>query len=201
MAGVVPGSPANVFVDGNGYLHLKINKTGGTAAEMFSKDRMGFGTYQWQIEGAIDNMDKSTVLGLFPYGPAAGIGGDGENEIDIEFSKWNNTCNCNADFTYYPSTGNGGLGSVEDDFTISLNGGTLTTARIVWSGTKIVGTIMSGQQPIGVTANVLRTFTLAPSDTRKIPQVPLPLGMNLWSFQAPSASNQEVIIRDFQYQP
>ena len=204
MAGVAPGSPSNVFVDSNGYLHLKITKTGSsyTAAEMFSNDRMGFGTYQWQIQGAIDNMDKSTVLGLFPYGPAAGIGIDGENEIDIEFSKWDNTCGgCNADFTYYPSTGNMGLGAVEDNFTFSLHGGTLTTARMEWRSNKIIGTIMSGLQPMGVTANVIRTFTLAPSDTRKIPQVPLPLGMNLWSFQSTSATNQEVIIRDFQYKP
>ncbi|HVX96889.1 MAG TPA: EamA family transporter, partial [Polyangia bacterium] len=28
------------------------------------------------------------VVGLFPYGPAAGIGADGTNEIDIEYSRW-----------------------------------------------------------------------------------------------------------------
>jgi hypothetical protein len=170
---------------------------------LFSADRLGFGTYQWQIEGHADDMDKSTVLGLFPYGPKAGIGTDAENEIDIEFSKWNNTCNgCNADFTFYPATGNKHLGPKEDNFKISLGGATLTTARFEWSSTRIVGTIMSGLQSIGTTANVLQTLTFAPADyTARIPQVPLPLGMNLWCFKTTPASDQEVVIRDFQYVP
>jgi hypothetical protein len=205
MAGVVKGNPANVFVDQNGYLHLRIVNRGGTytASEMFSADKMGFGTYQWQIAGALVNMDKSTVLGLFSYGPQAGIGVDGENEIDIEFSQWNNTCSgCNADFTFYPTTGNKSLGPKEDNFKISLAAGTLTTARFEWTSTKIVATILSGLQPLGTTANVLQTLTFSPSDyTARIAQEPLPLGMNLWCFKTPPANEQEIIIRDFQYVP
>lgn len=198
------GDPANVSVDSNGYLHLRIANNGGvwTAAEMFSVDKLGFGTYQWQIEGGIYNMDKSTVLGLFPYGPAASIGADGENEIDTEFSQWNNTCGCNADFTVYPSTRNrfpGGASSWEDNFTVT-GGSNLTTVRVEWSSTSIVFIIMDGLQPLGTTANVLKTDTYT-SDSVHIPQVPLPLGMNLWSFQATPAVNQEVIIRNFQFAP
>jgi hypothetical protein len=126
---------------------------------------------------------------------------DAENEIDIEFSKWNNTCHgCNADFTFYPATGNKRLGPKEDNFTISLSGGTLTTARIEWSSTRIVATIMGGLQPLGTTANVLQTLTFSPSDyTARIPQFPLPLGMNFWCFKTTPASDQEIVIRDFQY--
>jgi hypothetical protein len=148
-------------------------------------------------------MDKSTVLGLFPYGPAAGIGVGGENEIDIEFSKWNNTCGgCNANFAFWPNTGYGYLGNASDLFTINLQGGNLVTARFVWRSNSIVGTIMSGLQPVGTTANVLRSFTFAPSNyTQRIPQQAMPLGINLWSFQVPPSSTQEVVIRDFQYVP
>ena len=205
MAGVAKGNPDNVFLDNNGYLHLGIINHDGTytASEVFSAENMGFGTYQWQIEGAVDNMDKSTVLGLFPYGPKAGIGVDAENEIDIEFSQWNNTCNgCNADFTFYPATGNKSLGPKEDNFTIHLNGGTLTTARFEWASTRIVATIMSGLQPIGTTANVLQTLTFSPPDySLRIPQVPLPLGMNLWCFKTTPSADQEVVIRSFQFVP
>ncbi len=203
MAGVAKGDPANIFVDQNGYLHLRIINRGGayTASELFSADRIGFGTYQWQIEGHVDKMDKSTVLGLFSYGPKAGIGVDAENEIDIEFSKWNNTCNgCNADFTFYPATGNKHLGPKEDNFNIRVAGETLTTARFEWGSTRIVATIMGGLQPIGTTTNVLQTLTFSPADyTARIPQVPLPLGMNLWCFKTAPASDQEIVIRDFQY--
>jgi hypothetical protein len=204
MAGVIPANPANVFVDASGFLHLRIVGSGGsyTGAETFTTTLQGFGTYQWQLQGPLDNMDKAVVLGLFPYGPAAGIGVGGENEIDIEFSKWNNTCGCNADFAFWPSTGHGSLGNASDLFTINLAGGNLVTARFVWRSTSIVGTIMSGLQPVGTTANVLRTFTFAPSDfANRIPQQALPLGMNLWSYQVAPTSNQEIIVRDFQYVP
>jgi hypothetical protein len=205
MAGVVPGNPANPYVDQNGYLHMRIINRGGTytASELFSVENLGFGTYQWQIEGAVTHMDKSTVLGLFNYGAKAGIGVDAENEIDIEFSQWNNTCHgCNADFTFYPATGNKSLGPMEDNFTIDLNGATLITARFEWSSTRIVGTILSGLQPVGTAANVLQTLTFAPPDyTARIPQVPLPVAMNLWCFKTTPAADQEVIIRNFQFVP
>jgi hypothetical protein len=181
-----------------------VNRAGTyTAAELFTTEKLGFGTYQWQIAGAVDKMDKTTVLGLFNYGAQAGIGVDGENEIDIEFSRWNDTCHgCNADFTFYPATGNKSLGPMEDNFTYNANGSTLTTARFEWSSTRIVGTIMSGRQPIGTTANVLQTVTFAPPDYKaRIPQVALPVAMNLWCFRATPGTDQEVLLRNFQFLP
>jgi hypothetical protein len=128
---------------------------------------------------------------------------DAENEIDIEFSQWNNSCHgCNADFTFYPTAGNKSLGPKEDNFHINLAGATLATARFEWTSTRIVATIMSGLQPIGTTANVLHTLTFSPSDyAARIPQVPLPLGINFWCFETTPASDQEVIIRNFQHVP
>ncbi len=207
MAGVARGRPSNVQLDSNGYLHLTITRRGRsvTAGELFSKDKMGFGTYQWEIQGPLDNMDPHAVLGLFPYGPENGTGKDGENEIDIEFSKWGNTlCEdaCNADFTVYPSSGNARAGSVEDDFDVNLAGGDLLTARMSWSSTSIVETVMSGLQPPDSNQDVLHTWTFAPSDyLRRIPQQPVLLGMNLWCFRKAVATSQSVILRSFQYLP
>ena len=205
MAGVVKGDPANISVDANGYLHLRIANRAGTytASELFSTEKLGFGTYQWQIEGRVDQMDKAAVLGLFNYGAQAGIGVDAENEIDIEFSRWNDTCHgCNADFTFYPSTGNKALGPMEDNFTYDPEGATLTTARFEWTSHRIIGTIMSGLQPLGTTADVLQTLTFAPPDyAARIPQVPLPLAMNFWCFRDTPDSDQEVIIRNFEFVP
>jgi len=93
MAGVAKGDPANISIDDKGYLHLIIVQRDGkwTASEVFTVERFGFGTYQWVVEGNVYDMDKSTVLGLFPYGPVHKKGGDAENEIDNEFSKRNDT--------------------------------------------------------------------------------------------------------------
>jgi len=205
MAGVARGRPANVYVDASGYLHLTIAKKRRTvtAGELFSNDSMGFGTYQWVVQGALDNLDPHTVLGLFPYGPEGGVGRDGENEIDIEFSKWGNTlCGgaCNADFTVYPSTGNFHAGSTEDDFNVNLSGGNVVTARMTWSATSITETVMSGSQTVGTTQDVLHTWAFAPSDNLvRIPQQPVPVGMNLWCYQKKAASSQAVVIQSFQY--
>jgi len=204
MAGVAPGDPANIHIDDNGFLHFTIVQRNGkwTAAEMFTADNMGFGTYQWTVEGDVYHMDKSTVLGLFTYGPAHNIGIDGENEIDIEFSQWDRTCGgCNADFTVYPSTGNrrqGGAPSSEGNFFV--DGKDLTTARMEWSSGKITFTIMKGIQPIGTTAEILKTDTYT-STTRNIPQEASPVGINLWCFETTPSRDQFVVIRDFQFVP
>lgn len=89
MAGVALGDPANIAIDANGYLHLRIVQQNGkwTAAELFTTENLGFGTYQWIVEGNVYAMDPTTVLGLFTYGPTHHIGTDAEDEIDIEFSQ------------------------------------------------------------------------------------------------------------------
>jgi hypothetical protein len=202
MAGVAPGSPKNVSIDASGYLHLHIKKRDGnwTAAELFTVDNLGFGTYQWIVQGDVWAMDPVTVLGLFPYGPENGIGIDGSNEIDIEFSQWDNTCACNADFTIYPAKFRQGNSSFNRDYTVK-DGTNLTTARMQWSSSGVVFTVMSGDQPVGTTAHVLQTATYQTSDAQKIPQRPMPVGMNLWAFTADPSKDQSVTIRSFQYVP
>jgi hypothetical protein len=204
MAGVAKGDPTNVSIDDKGYLHLRIVERDGkwTASEVFTVERFGFGTYQWIVEGNVYDMDKSSVLGLFPYGPIHHVGLDAENEIDIEFSKWNNTCHgCNADFTVYPSTGNrkqDGTSAWEDNFRVS--GGAITTARIEWAPDQIVFTLMHGAHAIGTTADAIKAETYA-SDKKNIPQQAVPVGINLWCFRETPATTQSVIIRSFEFAP
>ena len=205
MAGVARGLPSNVRVDASGHLHLAITKEGKrvTAGQLFSNDDMGFGTYQWEIEGPLDSLDPHAVLGLFPYGPEHDVGRDGENEIDVEFSKWGNTLcggKCNADFTIYPSTGNRAVGPTEDDYSIDLHGGDTATARITWSSIGITETVMSGIQPLGTTQNVVETWTYEPTENLvRIPQHPMPVGMNLWCFKRKVTTSQAVTILSFDY--
>ena len=186
IAGVAPGDPANVSIDSDGYLHLQIVQRDGkwTAGEVFTVEDMHFGTYQWVVEGNVYDMDPTTVLGLFTYGPTHHSGKDAENEIDIEFSQWNKTCRpCNADFTVYPSTGNrkpDGVSAWEDNF--HVDGTELTTARMEWFPDHIVFTLMKGEQPIGTVADVIKTETYT-SSAINIPQEVAPVGINLWSFK------------------
>jgi len=199
MAGVCQGDPNNVTVDGAGYLHLKISHNNGvwSASELFTTDKLGFGTYQWQVDGSIDTFDKNVVLGLFPYGPAAGIGGDATNEIDIEYARWGQANGPNGDWTNYPASGTT-IGELS--YTFSLAGATLSTSRFSWSSTSITDFLLSGLQPVDGTTGLIKTWTYAPQNpTVNIPQQALPLGMNLWCFDAPPSDGNpvEIVIRDF----
>lgn len=203
MAGIAQGRPSNIFVDGNGYLHLKIVNNGGTwtAAEMFSATNLGFGTYQWQIQGPVDKFAPSVVLGLFPYGPAAGIGADGTNELDQEFALWGYPDGTNFGWTFYPASG---TQKGANSFRFSLNGGNAVTSRMVWKSTSVTGSLLSGFQPVTSTTGLIKSWTYAPTNpTTNIPQKALPLGMNLWLFEAPPADGQnvEIVIRDFTFIP
>jgi hypothetical protein len=203
MAGVCQGDPKNVTVDANGSLHLRISDgaTGWTASELFTTDRLGFGTYQWQVDGPIDSYDKNVVLGLFPYGPAAGIGSDGTNEIDIEYSRWGQAGGPNGDWTDYPASG-ATIGELSYSF--SLAPATLSTSRLVWSSTSIADAFLSGLQPVDGTTGLIKSWTYAPANpTVNVPQQALPLGMNLWCFDSPPSDGNpvEIVIRDFVFVP
>ena len=202
MAGVCQASAANLAIDTDGYLHMKLTNNGGTwsGAEIFTTDKIGFGTYQWQIDGPVDKLDRNVVVGLYPYGPEAGIGNDGQNEIDIEYARWGDASYPNGNYTVYPPTGTGST-EITFDFTLT---GTYTTSRFTWSSTKIDFASLSGFEPLGSTAGLIKAWTFSPATpTTKIPQQALPLGMNLWCFQAPPSNGQnvEIIVRDFTFVP
>lgn len=205
MAGDNTGSSSNVTVDANGYLHLKISQSNGKwlCAELFSADSMGFGTYQWQIDAAVDKLDKNVVLGLYPYGPIAGIGADGTNEIDIEYARWGNDAWDNGNFTVYP---NSGTTVGETTFNFSLNG-TYTTSTFDWTTKAIRFRTQSGFKAVGDSTETVKAWTYAPSNpSTNIPQRPMPLGMNLWLCGgcggAPSNGQPvDVVIRRFLHRP
>ena len=199
MVGVCEGNPANVSVDSNGYLHMRITNTNGvwTAAEIFTTVPLGFGTYQWHIDAPIDLIDQNVVVGLFPYGPV----GPRTNEIDIEYARWGLANGPNADWVVYPASGTV-KGSLAYSFT--LNGGTLSTSRFIWGSTSVFACLLGGIEPPNSLSGLIRSWTYTPANpTVNIPQKTLPLGMNFWCFNNPPSNGQdvEIVVRDFQFVP
>jgi len=94
----------NVWVDQGGYLHLKLTKQGDRwyCAEVLTKDRLGFGRYQFWVVGRLDRLDPNVVLGLFNY-PTPDVGPDGTNEIDIEFAQWGKPEAPIGNYTVWPA--------------------------------------------------------------------------------------------------
>ena len=191
----------NVFVDALGKLHLQIKYSSTTkkweCAEVWTTTNLGFGKYEWCVEGRIDLLDKNVVVGLFNY-PTASIGPDGTNEIDIEFSKWGNKNNKMGNFTVWPAQT--GYAYSTFPYAISLTG-TYTTHRFSWSSTGIFFQSLNGWRTDDT--NVIATQNFAPvaSPTSLIPQSAEPVHINLWLFKGNAPSNNtsvEVIISKFQ---
>jgi hypothetical protein len=204
--GLISSNSNNLSVDSNGYLHVMISNSGGTwtGAEMFTQQNLGFGTYQWVLQGNnFYNMDPPIVLGLFTYGPANGIGADGTDEIDIEFSQWGTTGNTeNLDFTVYPATGHKNSGSApssDQTYYIPAPSSSTTTVRFVWSSTSINWYIMSGTVGINsAPTNVLQSYTYN-GTTTTIPQVALPVGINFWTYGTLPTNQWNITLQSFSY--
>jgi hypothetical protein len=201
----------NMVVDSNDYLHVHVREKDGvyTVAEMYTRNLFSFGTFQWVLQGTnYYKMDPPLVLGLFSYGPNAGVGVDGENEIDIEFSNWNGegVPNQVADFTVYPSTGNGTDGQIdhEVDFYVPTPDSDTTTARFVWSSTSVEFYLMAGTVPVNQPPNHVFhhwTYDGSKDPTKWIPQDPCPVDINLWNFDGRPKHTWDIIVQEFDYLP
>jgi hypothetical protein len=209
----------NMVVDSNGYLHVNVREKDGTYtdAEMYTRNLFSFGTFQWVLQGTnYYKMDPPLVLGLFSYGPNAGVGVDGENEIDIEFSNWNGegVPNQVADFTVYPSTGNGTDGQIdhERDFYVPTPETDATTARFVWTSTSVEFYLMAGTVPVNQPpTDVFHHWTYDGTNTvhgvrttdptKWIPQDPCPVDINLWNFDGRPKHTWDIVVQEFDYLP
>ncbi len=188
--------PANVWVDVDGALHLRVthDARGWSCAELRSIERLGFGTYRWVVDGPVDRLDPNVVLGLFPY-PAPDVGADGTNEIDIEYSRWGDPTGPAGSFTVWPAEQ--GLPPATKAFTFSLAGAT-TSSTFTRTPNRVTFRSQEG-------STILGRWRFAPPDpTRRISQDPMLVHMNLWLLLGhPPTGGQEVeiVIRSFSFTP
>lgn len=194
-------SAQNVWVDAKGYLHLKLSSIKGKwyAAELSTTQRLGFGTYQWQLIGRVDQLDPNVVLGLFTY-PTADVGPDGTNEIDIEFARWGNAAWPNLNYTVWPAR-QGPTPQTETSEAVLM--GNASTHRFTWHANKVFFQSLHGHTSTNPTVFHQWTFT-SRQPQREIPQQSLPVHMNLWLVDGQPPTNGqpvEIVIRTFTYTP
>lgn len=81
----------DVFVDEQGYLHMRIAEHDGKwySSEVVSQMAMGYGTYTFVVQGDLENIPDNITLGLFTWDNNTFFE-QANSEIDIEFSKWGN---------------------------------------------------------------------------------------------------------------
>ncbi len=191
-------SESNVFVDGNGDLHLKIEQRNGIwyTSEVISDRTLGYGRYLFQVDGRIDQLDPQMVLGLFTWDtdPAAH-----HREIDFEFSRWGNDSAAapNAQYVVQPF-------DVSDPqhkyaFNLTLTGD-FTTHVLYWSTGEIRFETYGGHHSLkDLPGSPLQEWTYSG-------QPPAPgnakVRMNLYLYRGEAPQNstgQELIIKDFQF--
>ncbi|MBL0345593.1 glycoside hydrolase family 16 protein [Candidatus Villigracilis affinis] len=192
-------SGSNVWVDENGDLHLKISRTesGWTCAEVTTIERLGFGIYQFQVIGPIDQLDANVVFGMFNY-PTEDVGPNATNEIDIEYAHWGNPEWPIGNFTVWPAQS--GVEQTSESFPVTLNG-TYTTHRFVWESQKILFQALHGHRDDN--ENEIANWLYKPDEPLvHISQQAMPVHINLWLFQGqpPVDGNEvEVIIHSFTF--
>ena len=187
----------NVWVDANGFLHLKISKDPTTGkwncAEVSTQQTFGFGKWQFWVEGPIDKMDKNVVLGLFSYS-----GNDGYDEMDIEWARWGNNRYPNCNYTVWPAQQGFKNFSFTKEITLS---GTNTTQRFTRTGNSVMFQSLSGFTDDNSNQLLTATCTNPPNS---ISTISMPAFINLWLFQGRAPSNKkgiEIIIHKFTYTP
>lgn len=194
--------PANVSVDSNGWLHLRLAQRDGQwqCAEVSTRERLGFGRYEFDLTGQVDRLDRNVVLGLFNY-PTSDVGPDGTHEIDIEFARWGDGAAPAGNYTVWPATN--ALRQQTSPFAFSLQGSNSTHA-FVWTSTNILFESREDLRESG-TNRPLATWRFQPANTAAgISQKPMPVHLNLWCFKGrPPANGREVelVIRAFRFTP
>ena len=187
-------SADNVWVDTLGKLHLKLAKDAITGiwncAEVYTKTQFGYGKYQFQVEGRVDQLDKNVVFGLFNYS-----GNDGHDEMDIEFSHWGADYPI-LNYTIWPKTNNNATRwTTAKDFTLD---GTYTTHRFTRSKSSVLFQSLYGFQ----NDNTGEFFSNTCGVSSLISTLQMPVYINLWLFNGQSPSNDaavELVINNFTF--
>ncbi len=185
----------NAWVDSNGYMHLKISYVGGSwyCGGVRTTQSLGFGTYQWEVQSSVDNLDPYVDLGLYQY-PKYNPGGNHHDEIDIEFAQWGIPEYANkAKYTVFPDISDG----AESDYSFTYSYSGATTNIFTRTSDNISFQTLQG-------GTELASWTYAPGDSTKIPQDDLLvyMGLGLYNGHAPSDGNEvEAVITGFTFTP
>jgi len=216
------GDDRDIYLDENGYLHLRIAEHDGkwVSSEVVADEFTGYGTYRFTVEGYMDAFPANVVLGLFTWDNNT-FREQANSEVDIEFSKWGDS-EKERTLQYGVQPINFGPYYPERDFQPDYTSGDIdgiSTHEFTWADTLITWKSFRGESTeesdkIGEwafgTNNPAREKNEGGRSSNAI-VIPAPgattsARMNLWILTAiapgPLDNNaQEVIIRKFEYVP
>lgn len=133
---------SEVWVDEQGRLHLGLSYQDGAwyAAEVFTSEPLGYGSYTFTLASRVDQLDPNVVLGLFTWDNATPE--YHYRELDIEFSRWGDAGGDNAQYVVQPWERAGNL----HRFTMTLQGDK-STHRFDWRNASVHFASYQGHAP------------------------------------------------------
>ncbi len=201
-------SSQNVWVDDQDKLHLKITRQSDgryLCAELQSENNYQYGTYTWKVDSDLSGLQKDVIFGLFQYG-----GTDYINEIDFEFTRWNNASANWCNYTVYRNqvtTSNPEVNYIHVDYSEPLDG-TYTTHVYTREADRITFKSYHGH---GTATRFANTPGGAAGwvfdEPGNVPTKAMPVYIQLWTkyknvgnyeLNSPSV---EVVVNDFTFTP
>ncbi len=195
-------SPSCVWVDSQGQLHLTIKRIGSSwySTEVALTDFLGYGDYIFTTVGGLDDLDIRAIFGMFlwQYGRCydqSYLWWNPYNEIDIEFGRWGNPGNGIGQFVVQPWDYPGNI----SNFDASFGDNEVTSHAFRWLPDRVEFRSWRGEVWDESPENIIHTWTYTG------PHIPRPeqprVHINLWQFNSPPSTNQEVVIKRFVFVP
>lgn len=195
-------SPAAVWVDGGGRLHLTIARVGATwfSTEVACTEPLGYGDYVFTTRGRLDTLHPSTVFGLFlwEYGPCYDPGylwWNPYNEIDVEFSRWGVPGGPNAQFVAQPWD----WGGNRQQFSVTFANDEVTSHAFRWLPDRVEFRSWRGDANAESPPTTIRAWTYTGPHVPRLDQPRVHL--NLWQSSGPPTTTQEVVLDAFTFRP
>lgn len=187
----------NVWVDTNGWLHLRVTHRTNAwqCAEIVSARTFGQGSYRFEVNSPIDSLNQNVTLGLFTWSDDPTFT---DREIDVEGGRWSNPADVNnAQFVVQPFDGVNHLVR----YTVPA-GLADTTHLFIWETNRIRWQAQTNGFSAAGT-NVFSSYTF--TTVADIPQSgDENVRLNLWLVNGvpPSDNNDvEVVIKSFNFVP
>lgn len=177
-------SGANVWIDVNNFMHFQITQDADQkwrSGQICSLPIFLYGNFSYDVEGAIDKFDPTTVLGLYVV-DSDSISVN-SNEIDIEIAKWSVDTPGRENIWYVVRGGDTKtFQRVYNATRFSLSPNTnMTTHTFLWNSENIHFTSHEGSmmQP----SRAIYEWNFVPKITAQIPQVECRACLNFWNHQ------------------
>jgi hypothetical protein len=195
-------SRENVWLDAQGFLHLRITQRDGRwyCAEVITDQVLGYGTYIFTVGSRADTLDPNVVLGMFTWDETGTVTDPATfRELDLEFSRWG--ASGNADFQFVVQPWLGGVGNIHR-FNVDTAAVTDSIHVFAWSAAGTTFTSAHGSTWPPDPADVVDTWSYSGGAN------PVPgsaqARINLWLLNGAAPQNgqaQEVVIKRFQFLP